>query len=71
MGYEFPPRLMQLKAAAHYLGMSESKLRALPLPCKRDGGNVLYDRLDLDAYADGIPYDGKTGDEEWEIAFNE
>lgn len=58
MSYQFPPRLMQAKAAAHYLGISPTKLRAIGLPCKRDGGNVLYDRSDLDAWADGLPYDG-------------
>lgn len=50
---------MQAKAAAHYLGVSPSKLRSLDLPCKRDGGNVLFDRADLDAYADRLPYDGE------------
>lgn len=49
---------MQAKAAAHYLGVSPSKLRGLDLPCKVDGGNKLYDRADLDAYADALPYDG-------------
>lgn len=58
MTYQFPPRLMQTKAAAYYLGVSESKLRGLNLPHRRDGGNVLYDRADLDAWADGLPYDG-------------
>lgn len=58
MSYQFPPRLMQAKAAAHYLGVSPSKLRGLDLPCKVDGGNKLYDRADLDAYADALPYDG-------------
>lgn len=58
MSYQFPPRLMQAKAAAHYLGVSASKLRGLDLPCKVDGGNKLYDRADLDAYADALPYDG-------------
>lgn len=65
MTYHFPPRLMQAKAAAHYLGVSPSKLRSLELPCKRDGGNVLYDRADLDEWADRLPYDGLSdgGDE--------
>jgi len=63
MTYQFPPRLMQAKAAAHYLGMSPSKLRGLDLPCKVDGGNKLYDRADLDAYADSLPYDGDKGRE--------
>jgi hypothetical protein len=58
MTLHFPPRLLKVKAAAHYLGMSPSKLRGLDLPCKRDGGNVLYDRDDLDAYADALPYVG-------------
>jgi hypothetical protein len=49
---------MQSRAAAHYLGISETKLRGLGLPCKEDGGNVLYDRNDLDAYADRLPYRG-------------
>lgn len=47
---------MQAKAAAHYLGVSQTKFRGLNLPCKGDGGNVLYDRADLDAWADGLPY---------------
>ena len=59
MTFQFPPRLMQAKAAAHYLGVSPSKLRTLDLPCKVDGGNKLYDKADLDAYADSLPYDGK------------
>jgi hypothetical protein len=51
--------------------MSESKLRTLPLPCKRDGRNVLYDRADLDAYADHLPYDGAQEDgEEWSAVFD-
>lgn len=49
---------MKAKAAAHYLGISETKLRGLNLPSKKDGANVLYDRADLDAWADALPYDG-------------
>lgn len=56
MSFHFPPRLMQAKAAAHYLGISPSKFRGLDLPCKIDGGNALYDIADLDAYADNLPY---------------
>ena len=63
MSFLFAPRLMQAKAAAHYLGVSPSKLRALDLPCKRDGGNKLYDRADLDAYADGLPYEHPISEE--------
>lgn len=71
MTYHFPPRLMQAKAAAHYLGISESKLRGLKLPSKPVGGNVLYDRADLDAWADALPYDriGETGKSTCEGAF--
>lgn len=63
MSFQFPPRLMQAKAAAHYLGVSPSKLRTLELPCRIDGGNKLYDRTDLDAYADKLPYDEPEGDD--------
>lgn len=59
----FSPRLMKAPLAAQYLGISASKLRTLPISAKRDGGNILYDRLDLDAYADSLPYDG-AGEEE-------
>lgn len=55
---DFTPRLMKAKAAAHYLGISPSKLRALALPVRRAGGNLLYERADLDAWADALPYDG-------------
>lgn len=55
----YPPRLLQAKAAAAYLGMSETKLRGLNLPCKVDGGNKVFDRSDLDAYADALPYADK------------
>jgi hypothetical protein len=48
---------MKTAAAAHYLGLSASKLRTLDLPCKREGGNVLYDIRDLDAFADRLPYE--------------
>lgn len=52
----FTPRLMQGPAAAQYLGMSVTKLAGLGIPAKQDGGNVLYDVRDLDAYADDLPY---------------
>lgn len=54
--HQFLPRLMGSVAAAHYLGMSVSKLRGLEIPSKSDGGNVLYERSDLDDYADKIRY---------------
>lgn len=66
-------RLMKIHDAATYLGMSVTKLKSKGLPVRRDGGNVLYDRLDLDDYADNLPYDGKKqseGVEEWQKAFD-
>lgn len=54
---EFTPRMMQARAAAHYMGVSPSKLRTLPIPRRVDGGNKLYDRADLDAYIDALPYE--------------
>ena len=58
MEISFSPRLMKAPHAAQYLGISASKLRTLPIAPKLDGGNTLYDRLDLDAYADSLPYGG-------------
>lgn len=55
----FSPRLMKTSQAAQYIGVSATKLRELPIPAKRDGGNILYDRIDLDAHADNLPYDGQ------------
>ncbi len=55
---EFVPRLLPSPQAAHYLGISESMLRELDLPRKKLGSKRLYDRLALDAYADGLSDDG-------------
>lgn len=63
------PRLMKTHVAASYLGISPSKLRDLPIIPRVDGKNVLYDRLDLDDYADSLPYREKTGGDEWQRAF--
>lgn len=57
------PRGMKEKEAAVYLGISPSKLRDLPIPRRVNGGNRLYDRLDLDAYFDSLPYEGEEGRE--------
>lgn len=54
---EFPPLLMPAPAAAHYLGVSESTLRVLGLPRRVIGAKRLYDRRDLDAWADSLPYE--------------
>lgn len=50
----YAPRLLAAPRAAEYLGVSESKLRALPISRKVLDGKRLYDRLDLDAYADAL-----------------
>lgn len=58
------PRLMSVKLAAQYVGLSETKLREIgPKPTTLpDLRRVLYDRRDLDRWADrltGQPLDGK------------
>ena len=70
--YAFTPRLVQETAAAHYLGMSPSKLRSLGLPRRVSDGNKLYDIRDLDAFADALPYEGQETwekNEETDLAF--
>ncbi|OWU80457.1 hypothetical protein ATO1_08920 [Phaeobacter sp. 22II1-1F12B] len=58
MLHDFPPRLMPAPLAARYIGVSESTLRKLDLPRKELGGKRVYDKADLDAYADSLPYEG-------------
>jgi hypothetical protein len=59
------PRLMRPAVAAAYLGISESLLRTLPLTPRRMGERVVvYDRHDLDAYADALPYGGTAGEDQ-------
>lgn len=68
---DFTPRLMNAHMAAHYLGVSESMLRTLPIPRKQLGAKRLYDRFALDAYANGLETEGETeGKAEWEKAFD-
>ncbi len=55
----FLPRLLPAPQAAHYLGVSESTLRALSIPRKMLGAKRLYDRLELDAYADALSAEGE------------
>ncbi len=59
---DFPPRLMPAPQAAHYLGISVTTLRSLPIPRKQLGAKRLYDRIDLDAYADSL-----NGEDEAEV----
>lgn len=53
---EFVPRLLPVDQAAHYLGVSKSKLLTLSLPRKELGSKRLYDRQDLDEFAANLPY---------------
>jgi hypothetical protein len=46
------PRLMPIELAAAYLSRSVSTLRERGPTPKRDGRSVLYDRADLDRWAD-------------------
>ena len=57
----FVPRLMPCPEAAAYLGVSATTLRQLPIPRRALGAKRLYDKADLDAYADSLPYDGGSG----------
>jgi hypothetical protein len=71
---DFPPRLMPSPVAAHYLGVSESKLRTLSLRRRQLGAKRVYDKADLDAYADTLPYEEQeestcdAADQAWGIS---
>ena len=68
---EFAPRLMPAPQAAHYLGVSITMLYSLGLRRRQLGGKRVYDRADLDAYADHLPYEQcKKETEGWEKAFD-
>lgn len=54
---DFAPRLLPAPQAAHYLGVSHSKLLTLSIPRRELGGKRVYDRSDLDAFADELPYE--------------
>jgi hypothetical protein len=56
--HAFPPRLLPVSAASHYLGISESMLPTLRLPRREIGAKRLYDIQDLDAWADEQSYEG-------------
>lgn len=57
---DFPPRLMTTPQAAHYLGVSSSTLRSLGIPRKILGAKRLFDRLELDAFADFLESEGEV-----------
>lgn len=58
--FDFTPRLMPGPQAAHYLGVSESKLKTLPIPRRVLDGKRLYHVNDLVAYADGLCSEEET-----------
>lgn len=55
----YQPRLLPLAEAAAYLGISATTLRTLEIPRRMLGGRRVFDRLDLDAYASSLPYEGE------------
>jgi hypothetical protein len=61
------PRLMPIELAAAYLSRSPTVIRERGPAPKRDGRSVLYDRHDLDRWADrldGQPLDVRQQQEE-------
>lgn len=48
------PRLMPVQIAAQYLGIGETTLRKQGPEPRRLGKRVLYDRIDLDRWADAL-----------------
>src|SRR5690242_9346229 len=54
-------RLMDIEAAAQYLGMSDHALRhkaGVDIPCVRIDGKLRFDRRELDRYIDQAPRQG-------------
>lgn len=65
------PRLLPAPQAAAYLGISESKLRTLGIPRKELDGKRLFERADLDDYADRLRYEGETEGNSCDSLFGE
>lgn len=59
---EIQPRLMRATKAAAYLGMSERAFLELDILPRVHKSKVLYDRYDLDAWVDGLSYQGQVGE---------
>jgi hypothetical protein len=59
----FPPMLLPVSMAAVYLGVSKSTLLKLDIPRKELGAKRLYDRRDLDAFADDLLYESNETEE--------
>lgn len=58
LSFDFTPRLLPAPQAAHYLGMSQSKLRTLDIPRRMNDGKRVYHINDLIAFADSLPMEG-------------
>jgi excisionase family DNA binding protein len=69
MGKETPKRLFTVQEAADYLGLPVKRIyealrrgarpeakKRFPVPAKKAGKLWHFERKDLDAYADSIPY---------------
>lgn len=65
----FIPRLMPAPQAAHYLGVSESKLKTLAIPRRILDGKRLYHLSDLVAYADNLVVEGEEETNTCDIIF--
>ncbi len=55
------PALLGMNDAARYLGIGTTMLRGLGLKRRVLRGRRLYDRRDLDAFVDALPYEGEGG----------
>ena len=53
------PSLLGEHDTAKYLGISPSTLRKLKIPRRVLGARRLYDRRDLDAFVDELPYENE------------
>lgn len=60
LSFDFTPRLMPGPQAAHYLGISETKLRSLSITRRVLDGKRLYHLNDLIAYADSLDAEGEA-----------
>ncbi len=60
------PALLGETDAARYLGIGTTTLRGLAIKRRKLGGRRLYDRRDLDAFADSLPYEGEVERDEAE-----
>ncbi len=56
----FTPALMSEGNAAFYIGVSAGTLRKLHIPRKVLRSRRLYDRRDLDAFRDSLPYEDEN-----------